>query len=256
MAAGRAAAALIAVAYLLHPAVQVATLGDWVYSIHPDNIAPLCLFSLLYFADVRRARGFWLMSALALLSVESLAPTVAAVGIVIALRGHAWRRHALALSALALAAFLVFTLFGVLGTLFISFTNWDFVSAPSWVGLHNYRELADDPLFWKVLRNTSYYTIAVVPISTALGLLVALGLNRKLPGSVVFRAAYFAPFITTLASAALLWQWIFDPQRGLIDSVLYMVGVSNPPERRLGYRSSVMTTSSGGRRVGRSQARP
>jgi multiple sugar transport system permease protein len=46
---------------------------------------------------------------------------------------------------------------------------------------------------------------------------------------VVLRTAYFAPFITTLASAALLWQWIFDPTRGLIDSYLYMLGVSNPP---------------------------
>ncbi len=102
--------ALIAVAYLLHPAVQVATLGDWVYGIHPDNIAPLCFFSLLYFADVRRARSFWLMGLLALLSVESLAPSVAAIGVVIALRGRAWRRHALALSALAIAAFVVSTL--------------------------------------------------------------------------------------------------------------------------------------------------
>ncbi len=125
--------------------------------------------------------------------------------------------------------FFVFTLLGVIGTLVISFTHWDLVRAPTWLGLENYRTLAGDPLFWQVVKNTASYTVAVVPISTALGLLVALGLNRRLPGTVVLRTAYFAPFITTLASAALMWQWIFDPNRGLIDSYLYMLGVSNPP---------------------------
>lgn len=125
--------------------------------------------------------------------------------------------------------FFVFTLLGVVGTLVISFTHWDLVGSPSWAGFGNYSDLANDPLFWQVLRNTAYYTVAVVPISTVLGLLVAMGLNRRLPGTVILRTAYFAPFITTLAAAALLWQWIFDPNRGLIDSVLYQLGVSNPP---------------------------
>jgi multiple sugar transport system permease protein len=125
--------------------------------------------------------------------------------------------------------FFVFTLLGVVGTLVISFTHWNLVTTPRWLGLDNYRALANDPLFWVVVKNTAYYTLAVVPISTALGLLVALGLNRGLPGTTILRTAYFAPFITTLASAALLWQWIFDPTRGLIDSYLYMLGVNNPP---------------------------
>ncbi|GAC1512150.1 MAG: sugar ABC transporter permease [Chloroflexota bacterium] len=125
--------------------------------------------------------------------------------------------------------FFVFTLLGVIGTFSISFMHWNLVGSPSWAGFDNYRGLADDPLFWKVLGNTAYYTVVVVPVSTALGLVVALGLNRRLPGTVILRAAYFAPFITTLAAAALLWQWIFDPSRGLIDGYLYQLGVSDPP---------------------------
>ncbi len=128
-----------------------------------------------------------------------------------------------------LIGFVLFTLLGVIGTLGISFTHWNLVGPLSWVGLNNYRDLVHDPLFWQVMGNTIYYTLGVVPISTALALLIALGLNRKLPGMAFFRAAYFAPFITTLTAAALLWQWIFDPTRGLIDSMLYMIGVSNPP---------------------------
>jgi len=128
-----------------------------------------------------------------------------------------------------LVGFVVFTLVGVLGTLGISFLRWDLVQPATWVGFANYTGILHDDLFWQVLRNTTYYTVGVVPLSTALGLLVALGLNRRLPGRAVLRAAYFAPFITTLTAAALLWQWVFDPQRGLIDSVLYMVGVGDPP---------------------------
>jgi multiple sugar transport system permease protein len=128
-----------------------------------------------------------------------------------------------------LIGFIVFTLLGVLGTLGISFLHWDLVAQASWVGLGNYSTVLHDSLFWQVVWNTTYYTVTVVPLSTGLGLLIALGLNRKLPGRTLLRAAYFAPFITTLTAAALLWQWIFEPQRGLIDSVLYLVGVSNPP---------------------------
>ena len=128
-----------------------------------------------------------------------------------------------------LIGFVVFTLSGIMGTFGLSFLHWNLVQPPNWAGLNNYRDLLQDPLFWQVMGNTTYYAVGVVPISTAIALLIALGLNRKLAGVAIFRAAYFAPFITTLSAAALLWQWIFDPNRGLIDSALYMVGVSNPP---------------------------
>jgi len=98
------------------------------------------------------------------------------------------------------------------------------------VGLDNYSNLFSDDLFRKVVRNTFFYTLGVVPLSTALALLAALGLNLKLPGSLILRTAYFAPYITTLAAAALVFQWVYDPRAGLIDSVLYAIGVPNPPE--------------------------
>jgi multiple sugar transport system permease protein len=125
--------------------------------------------------------------------------------------------------------FVIFTLLGILGTAGLSFFNWNLVQPPTWAGLTNYRTLLEDPLFWQVLGNTAYYAAGVVPISTALALLIALGLNRKLAGMTVFRTAYFAPFITTLAAAALLWQWLYDPNHGLIDSVIYMLGASDAP---------------------------
>jgi uncharacterized membrane protein len=104
------AAACVSLAYLLHPAVQVATLGEYVYGPHPDNFAPFCLFALLYFAERRRARSFWLMGLLALSTVESLAPTVAAIALYLSLTQPLWRKHSLALCFVATAFFGVATL--------------------------------------------------------------------------------------------------------------------------------------------------
>jgi multiple sugar transport system permease protein len=128
-----------------------------------------------------------------------------------------------------LIPFAIFTVLGVLATFGLSFAHWDLINPPRWIGLQNYHDLWDDDLFRKVLVNTAYYTIVVVPISTALALLVALGLNLKLPGSILLRTAYFAPYITTLAASALIFQWIYDPRAGLIDSILYAIGVQDPP---------------------------
>ncbi|MDB5077870.1 MAG: sugar transporter permease [Chloroflexi bacterium] len=128
-----------------------------------------------------------------------------------------------------LIPFVIFTVIGVLATFGLSFAHWDLINPPSFAGLQNYQSLWDDDLFRKVLVNTTYYTLGVVPLSTALALLVALGLNLKLGGSLLLRTAYFSPYITTLAASALIFQWIYDPRAGLIDSVLYAIGVQNPP---------------------------
>src|SRR5581483_12464024 len=125
-----------------------------------------------------------------------------------------------------LIPFFAFTVLGVLATFGLSFMHWDLASPPSWVGLRNYHFLIDDDLFRKVVLNTIYYTIGVVPISTILALLVALGLNMRLHGALALRTAYFAPYITTLVASALIYQWVYDPRAGLIDSVLYALGVS------------------------------
>jgi multiple sugar transport system permease protein len=128
-----------------------------------------------------------------------------------------------------LIPFFAFTVLGVLATFGLSFARWDLARPAHWVGLGNYRFLLDDELFHKVVLNTIYYTLGVVPIATALALLAALGLNMKLPGALALRTAYFAPYITTLVASALIFQWVYDPRAGLIDSALYAIGVSNPP---------------------------
>ncbi len=128
-----------------------------------------------------------------------------------------------------LIPFVVFTLAGVLSTGGLSVLHWDLVSTPTWAGFGNYADLLNDDTFRQVLGNTVLYTLGVVPVSTALALLVALGLNARLPGALLLRTAYFAPYITTLVASALVFQWIYDPRAGLIDSLLYAIGVQDPP---------------------------
>ncbi len=86
-------AAAIAVAYLLHPGVQIAALGTYVYGPRADNATPLFLFGMLYFADARRPRAFWLMALLGLASSETFAPVVAAIGAYTVLMRRSWWRQ-------------------------------------------------------------------------------------------------------------------------------------------------------------------
>lgn len=129
-----------------------------------------------------------------------------------------------------LLGFLAFTLLPVLAALLISFTDWDLLQAPSWVGLANYRRLAVDPLFHEVLRNTVIYVAGTVPVQMAIALLVAMALSRRLPGTLFFRTAYFMPVVASTVAVALVWRWIFHADFGLLNSFLFYIGIDDPPK--------------------------
>lgn len=129
-----------------------------------------------------------------------------------------------------LLGFLAFTLLPVLAALLISFTDWDLLQAPSWVGFANYRRLAVDPLFLEVLRNTLLYVAGTVPVQMAIALLVAMALSRRLPGTLFFRTAYFMPVVASTVAVALVWRWIFHADFGLLNSFLFYIGIDDPPK--------------------------
>jgi multiple sugar transport system permease protein len=129
-----------------------------------------------------------------------------------------------------LLGFLTFTFLPVLAALSISFTDWDLLQAPAWVGFANYRRLATDPLFHEVLRNTIVYVAGTVPVQMTIALLVAMALNRRLPGQLFFRTAYFMPVVASTVAVALVWRWIFHADFGLLNSFLFFVGVDDPPK--------------------------
>lgn len=128
-----------------------------------------------------------------------------------------------------LIGFLIFTLLPVVAALLISLTDWNLLQPPKWVGLKNFVTLAQDPLFRKVLGNTAIYVLGTVPVQMILALLVAMALNQGLPGTLFFRAAFFMPVVTSAVAIALVWRWIYNADFGVLNSFLYMLGVSDPP---------------------------
>lgn len=125
---------------------------------------------------------------------------------------------------------LVFQAFPVLFSLYVSFTDWNLLSAPVWVGLQNYIDLFTiDPFFFSTLRNTFLYTIYTVSLGLILALLVAMLLNQPLRGKEIFRAVFFLPVILPTASAALAWTWMYDANSGIINSFLKLLGLAPIP---------------------------
>ncbi len=124
--------------------------------------------------------------------------------------------------------FLAFTLIPISLSFYYGFTAYNIYQPPRWIGLANYQTLVNDPLFWKALYNTVYYTFISVPLTLALSLGVALLLNAKLPGMGFFRTVYFLPSVLSGVGVALLWMWVFNPDFGLINSLLEMIGIRGP----------------------------
>jgi multiple sugar transport system permease protein len=113
----------------------------------------------------------------------------------------------------------------VLATLAISLTEWDLLRAPKLVGLDNFVELASDDRFLKALRNTAFYTITSVPLGMLISLFLALALNQTIRGIAWIRTAYFLPVVTSTIAIALVWQWIYSPESGLLNQFLGLFGV-------------------------------
>lgn len=128
-----------------------------------------------------------------------------------------------------LIGFLVLTVGPMVASIFISFTSWTMLSSPSWVGFDNYEKiLTDDVLFPVSLWNTAYYVLIAVPSGLVLALLLAMLLDRKLRGIGVFRTIFFLPSITNMVAVSVLWLWVFNPEYGLLNSILQKVGVVGP----------------------------
>jgi multiple sugar transport system permease protein len=125
--------------------------------------------------------------------------------------------------------FLVFTLYPIIASAYFSLTIYDIVRPPRWTGAGNYIELIQDKLFWQSLKVTFYYTFLAVPLTTVAALSLAQLLNQRVPFLGVFRTIYYLPSIVTGVAVALLWQWILNPEFGLVNYLLYAVfGIRGP----------------------------
>ena len=114
----------------------------------------------------------------------------------------------------------------ILATLAISLTKWDLLRAPQFVGVDNFVNLASDDRFLKALRNTAFYTVVSVPLGMVIALFLALALNQTIRGIAWIRTAYFLPVVTSTIAIALVWQWIYSPDAGLLNQVLGVFGIA------------------------------
>jgi multiple sugar transport system permease protein len=112
---------------------------------------------------------------------------------------------------------------------YFSFTNERLISPrpTEWVGLDNYiRILTDDPRFWRALQNNVVFSIVVVPVQTGFALLLAILVNQKIKGVVVFRTVFFMPITVVMAAVAVIWIVLLNPQ-GLINAFMSIITFGN-----------------------------
>jgi sn-glycerol 3-phosphate transport system permease protein len=132
-----------------------------------------------------------------------------------------------------------FTHYPAAATLYDSFFSTGAAVRPSrFVGVANYAALADDPVFWQVLRNNAAFALATIPTSIALAMLMAAWVNGKLPARALVRMSYFTPTVLPMIAVANLWLFFYSPQIGLLDKLTGAFGA--PSHNWLGDPHTVM----------------
>jgi len=130
--------------------------------------------------------------------------------------------------------FLAFWALPIVASFVLSLTDFGITNlrtpfdAP-FTGLDNYSKLIHDDLFWKSARNTAYFVVVGVPATIAVGLAVAVGLNHaalRLKG--LFRVGYYVPVVTSIVAVAVIWRFLYNPDVGLLNRLLDLVGISGP----------------------------
>ena len=127
-----------------------------------------------------------------------------------------------------LIGLVVFRLIPIVSSLVLSFTKWNLITDPKFLGLKNYVDLFTDPDFWKILGNTLKITVGYVAGSMVFGLLLALLVNNKIRGMNFFRAAIYMPVITSSVAVGIVWTRILGPKYGILDFLLKKIGITAP----------------------------
>jgi multiple sugar transport system permease protein len=133
-----------------------------------------------------------------------------------------------------LIALLVFNAYPILASLYFALTDYNVLNPPVWAGLRNFETMfTNDPLFWKAVWNTVYYSVLSVPLQLIFALILALLLNGRSRGIGIFRTIYYLPGLMPAVATALLWYVLLDPRLGLINAGLTALGLP-----RLGWMRS------------------
>ncbi len=141
---------------------------------------------------------------------------------------HRRTREALLALTYLLPALVILAVFRVLPIILsvrMSLYDWGMAGARAFVGLGNYLAVLRDPVFWKSLLNTGWYCLFEVPVTLFLSLFIALLLNQKIRGLGVYRTVYYLPVVTSIVAVSVVWRWILQPDRGLLNYLLSLAGI-------------------------------
>ncbi len=128
-----------------------------------------------------------------------------------------------------LIGFVVFFVGPIIASFFLSFTSWNIVGAPQWIGLDNYTNiLTNDPRFFKAVQVTITYAVFYLPLEVACGIGLAVLMNQKLRGIGIFRTLYYMPYVVPQVAAALVWVWMLNARYGVVNTILSWFGISGP----------------------------
>ncbi len=140
---------------------------------------------------------------------------------------HCW---GLAFVSPAFIGFLIFMAFPIVFAFITSLTKWNGMNSmmDNFVGFRNYIKLLGDDKFWKVLLNTIIYMVGI-PVGMVFGLVIAVGMNRKIRGIKFLRTLYYVPVVSSLVAVAILWMWVFNYDYGLLNSIIKLVSGTHGP---------------------------
>lgn len=127
-----------------------------------------------------------------------------------------------------LIGFLVFGVFPILYTFYLSLTRYSGLREPVFIGVNNYTRLAADPLFWKSAYNTLYYTALAVPIGVVVAMLLAMAMNQKVREVTIYRAIFYLPSILPVFAISFIFVVLLNPGYGLVNWLLQSAGLPSP----------------------------
>ncbi|SSC72844.1 unnamed protein product [Ciceribacter sp. T2.26MG-112.2] len=129
-----------------------------------------------------------------------------------------WR---VALLALPLGVFAIFVIWPLLSSFYYSFTNWNgFNSDYDFVGFSNFSKIFTDSLFLNAAINTTIWMVAAILVPTVLGLLLALLLDSRVPGTRIFKTIFYLPICLSAVIVGQIWIWIYQPDWGLLNTLI------------------------------------
>lgn len=124
--------------------------------------------------------------------------------------------------------FLAFFVYPLLLSLYYSFTEYNLLQPPKWVGLKNYASLTEDAHYLNAVGNTIYFVVFSVPLGVLTAFIIAFLLNQQLRLRVLLRMIFYIPIVVPISATAILWMWIFNSNWGLLNNLLALIGIKGP----------------------------